>query len=457
MRRAEIERILLDPQALRRFSRNAAGLRSSISASAGSSNPARKVRSAGQTPLFVRASPDVIRANDRANIRRRGIFAGIGQFCPELANQNALQALSTLIEEYQNSPSEAGQYLAQDAINRLTLAGELDRDSRKAVSKAVDVLTSVRLPGQAENQPKDSIFSNLYEHSDFRGRSMFAYLGPDAIYAAVQKSYLELVDLHDRISSLKLNSSLGESRGDVILFQDERFFGRFTALRTNANPTQEVAASYIGDFINDRTSSLMLVRRFGEESTRALGDPITKALIGNIVAGAEGVKELRGDPVFTWDMWPTGGDSHPNDPDKRFIQIKVPVEIEVNNWFNYNAEIWLWFYLYIDGGFLRGYLAYYGAEVEGGIVSGSVLEDIMAALPEKFGEIETTLATFLETINGASRLPILGPFTSVYLLPGDQTQFTGQFMEGNVSDNVTVVLTRRRIVNQLPNSSVILV
>jgi hypothetical protein len=58
-------------------------------------------------------------------------------------------------------------------------------------------------------------------------------------------------------------------------------------------------------------------------------------------------------------MWPTGGDSHPNDPDKRFVQIKIPVVIDVPDWFDYDAEIWLWFYLYIGatplgGGNLRG-------------------------------------------------------------------------------------------------------
>jgi hypothetical protein len=320
----------------------------------------------------------------------------------------------------------------------------LGRDGTNAVAAAIEVLTTVKLPEQRDAQEKDSIFSNLYEHSDFKGRSFFAFLGPNTIYESVEKSYLDIVHLQDRISSLTLNASLGETRGDVILFQDDRFFGRFTGIRTNTTPTQQVSVSYVGDFINDRTSSLLLVRRFDKERLRALGDPVSKVVITNIIAGVKKIKRVRGDPIFTWDMWPTGGDSHPNDPDKRFVQIKIPVEIEVNKWFNYDAEIWLWFYFYISGGYLAGYLAYYGAEVEGGLISGNVLDAIMEELPDKFGVIEATLNSVLSTINGTVHHPsgvIAGPFSSVYLLPGDQTQFSESVMEGNVADNVTMVLT----------------
>jgi hypothetical protein len=198
--------------------------------------------------------------------------------------------------------------------------------------------------------------------------------------------------------------------------------------------------------MNDRTSSVLLARRFSNERVRAIGDPVSKALIANIVADVGKVERLRGDPVFTWDMWPDGGDSHPNDPDKRFVQIKIPVEIDVNNWFNYDAEIWLWFYLYIgqpsrplfgEGGELRGHLAHYGAWVEGGIISDKVLDGIMDALPSQFGAIEMLLNTLVGSVNAAA------PFTNVFLLPGDQSQFVdARYLEGHVDDNVSVVLLK---------------
>jgi hypothetical protein len=460
MDRIDIERILLDhPKAIKRFVANS-GISRQATFDTGASSSTRRVRSAGATTFSAKATAEDIKATDLINIRRRGILSDIGRFVPELSHESPLKALAFLTDGFKKSPSEETQYLIQDAINRLTVVGELDKDTKNAVATAIDVLTTVKLPRQGNVQNKDSIFSNLYEHSDFKGRSFFAFLGPNTIYESVAKSYLDIVHLQDRISSLTLNASLGETRGDVILFQDDGFFGRFTGIRTNPAPTQQVSVSYVGDFINDRTSSLLLVRRFEKEQLRALGDPVSKAIISNIIGGIKKIKRLREDPIFTWDMWPTGGDSHPNDPDKRFVQIKIPVEIEVNNWFNYDAEIWLWFYFYISGGYLAGYLAYYGAEVEGGIISGSVLDGIMEELPNKFGDIETTLNSVLSTINGTGHLTgvIAGPFSSVYLLPGDQTQFSGSVMEGSVADNVTMVLTPRQpLVNAVEIASVGLV
>ena len=142
-------------------------------------------------------------------------------------------------------------------------------------------------------------------------------------------------------------------------------------------------------------------------------------------------------------MWPPGGDDHPNEPDKRFVQIKIPVEAEVDNWWNYDAEIWLWFYLYIGanffgGGNLKGYLAYYGAWVEGGIFTDDVLDGIMNALQKKVGEIDSQLDSLLSQIN------VFAPFTAVYLLPGNQEQFNGTYMEGHVEDNVSMVLVKKQ-------------
>jgi hypothetical protein len=452
---------LLDPEGLKRLADSARAARLGASPVV-QFNPTSKVRNAGPTAFAVRATPEEIRATDRTSVRRRSILADIGKFIPDLENADPRNALAILTEEYQEHPSQDGQFLVQDAINRIAHVGEVDGESKKVVSRAIEILTSVKLPGQGGDGAKDSIWSNLYEHPDSRGRSLFAYLGPDSIYQSIQQSYLQGIGLNDQISSLALNASQDEFRGDVIMFQDDRFFGRFTSIRTTINnPTQPVSVSYVGDSINDQTSSVLLVRRYSDETTRVLGDANAKAVIKSIISGTHGVRELRGDPIFTWDMWPIGGDSHPNDPEKRFIQVKIPVVINVPDWFDYDAEIWLWFYLYISGGYLQGYLAAYGAWVEGGLKSQDVLNGIMDALPDQFGAIETTLNAELSTVNGtsrlASKLAVLGPFSTVYLLPGDQNQFTGMAMEGDVEDNVTVVLVRNQMVNTLSTSTVMLV
>jgi hypothetical protein len=446
MNKSEVERLLLDPEGLKRLADAGSTIRESVGFERADSEPRTAVRSVGRSPYAVRATAEETAATDRRNINRKSILANIGTVLSELAGKAPQAALAHLTEKYREDPSETTEFLVQDAINRLTHVGELDAESVELVHQAIETLTSVKLPSQQDAKYKDSIWSRLYQHSDFKGRSYLAYLGPSSVYSALRKQALQNVDLHDRISSLTLDASAGEERGDCILFEHDRFFGRFASIRTNVNdPTQAVPVTYVGDTMNDRTSSVLLVRRFSNESMMALGNPITKALIGNIIGDVKKIEKLRGDPVFTWDMWPTGGDEHPNDPDKRFIQIKIPVEIDVNNWFNYDAEIWLWFYLYIgdtalyfgDGGALKGYLAHYGAWVESGLISGSVLDGIMDALPGKFGEIDALLDTQLSAVNGNA------PFTDVHLLPGDQTLFDTQpYMEGHVEDNVTVVLLK---------------
>jgi hypothetical protein len=181
----------------------------------------------------------------------------------------------------------------------------------------------------------------------------------------------------------------------------------------------------------------------------ALGDNLTKSVISGIIEGIDGVSMREGrEPIFTWDMWPTGfigDDPHPNDPNKRFVHVKIPVLVNPPDWpWDYHAEILFWFYLYISNEKLRGHLAYYGASVSPGTISDQVLEGIMEKLPEKFGVIDNSLNSKLDSIN------LNAPFRHVYLLPGNQSLFTGNTYEGHVEDNVTVILVPEvKVVNEM--------
>jgi len=61
-------------------------------------------------------------------------------------NESPLKSLAVLTEEFKKFPSEGNHYLIQDAITRITAAGELDAESKKAVAETVNVLTTVKLP-----------------------------------------------------------------------------------------------------------------------------------------------------------------------------------------------------------------------------------------------------------------------------------------------------------------------
>jgi hypothetical protein len=444
MERFEIERMLLDERQAKELSDTARRLKERLDGGSLSTRPRSRIQRVSTSPSSLKATPQQIDANDRTNIQRRSMLADIGKVLPELGELSAQEALEALTRRYSSQPTEPNSYLIQDAINRLTHVGELNEHEKTLVSNAIDALTTVNRPDQPPTADNDSVYSAFYQHSDFKGRSIFAYLGPDSTYASIRKSTLDSVDLNDSISSLRLDATAGEVRGDVLLFQDDRFFGRFTQIRAQGGST--TSATYVGTHINDRTSSILLVHRTAEEVFQPLGNPISTALIRNMVAEIEGIRNLRGDPIFTWDMWPTGGDNHPNDPDKRLVQIKVPIRVDVPNWFDYDAEIWLWIYMYIGYSFpaaqtlapgaLRGYVSHYGAWVEAGVKSEDVLDAVMAGIESMLGDFDALISAQLSIVNNA------GPFSTVYLLPGDQTSFSGAALESHVADNVTVVLTK---------------
>lgn len=389
------------------------------------------------SPYPVPATPAEIAKTDLGTIRRRALVRDIGRAFPDLRDSTPLSALETLVKRLASSPSPTAALLVHDAINRIAVRASADAKDLRAVAKAVKVLSSIEQKNDAAGRVTDSIWANLYRHADFTGTSMFAWLGPFSLYQVYRQSLLESLDLHDRVSSLQVEASAGEARGDVLVFQDDRFFGRFTSIRTNsANPTAPVSVSYIGGYMNDKTSSVMLVRRYADETVASLGSLGVREQIRSLIEDIEDIRNLRGDPILTWDMWPSGGDEHPNDPDKRFIQVKIPVRVDVNNWFDYDAELWLWIYLYLSGGEVAGYVAYYGAWVESGIISGSVLEDVMDGLEDQIGNVNDLIATNLSLVNAGA------PYSSVYLLPGNQETFSGSYLEGHVEDDVSIVLTK---------------
>lgn len=424
MDKQEIEQLLFnDPQKLSEIVERLKEEQPAISRSSAQAIAIRP------SPLQVPATFEEIQNTDLKTIRRRPFIHDISRVFPNLRGLTPRDALSALTKRLTESSSQQAAFLVHDAINRITLSGSTDRDDLTAVSEAIKVLDSVKAV--------DNISSNLYQHAEFGGTSMYAWLGPFAIYQVYRQSFLESIDLHDRISSLRLTASAGETRGDVYVFQHDRFFGRFTGVRTNSgDPTDSVSATYIGGHMNDRTSSVMLVRRYPDETVASLGSLGVRAQIRSIIEDTEDIKYLRSDPILTWDMWPTGGDRHPNDPTKRFIQVKVPVRVDVSTWFDYDAELWLWIYLYLSDGEVAGYVAYYGAWVEGGIISGSVLDGVMDALSDKIGEISTLIATNLSAVN------INAPYSGVYLLPANQDEFSPTHLEAHVEDDVSIVLVK---------------
>jgi len=357
---------------------------------------------------------------------------------PSLDGKDPREALELLVARYRKHPSVRNAALVEGAINRLYAVGAPDKNSGKLIDDAVQTLSQkVSDNSDESSDPKkqftgDDIRCWLYEDRDFGGRILFF----SEFFGVIYKAISDLPSPYrDSFSSIQVGASTTEVGGTVLLFENDRYFGRYA--RFDATPGAIVNTRHVGGFIEDRTSSVLLVRRFDPElPPMPLGNLVSKDEIKDLVKSKSGIRP-RGEPVITWDMWPTGPeqggyDTHPNAPDMAYVALKIPITVDVPNWvFDYDAEIRYWLYLYVDAaGVLQGYVNQYGAWVEGGILTGSVLSELMGRLPPTVDDVNSRLAAALALAN------LAGPFGMLYYLPG---RFDSQ---GSTDDDVTVVLTR---------------
>ena len=128
--------------------------------------------------------------------------------------------------------------------------------------------------------------------------------------------------------------------------------------------------------MHDEASSALLVRQFSIEMpvipVGSLGRPSLRQQIRDALSSISAIR-LRGEPIITWDMWPS---FHPT---RKYIHVRVPIDAILDDWFDYAADILLWIYLYIDRyGRLRGFVDYRDAWVAKGILRGPIKSRILA-------------------------------------------------------------------------------
>lgn len=434
MKKIELEKMLMETEGISKLSERANGIKAKYGTGGLNISSDSKIRFVESQANDHRPTADEILSNDKDNILRDAVLANIENYLPELAGKTPVESLKLLTERCKNNPSVTNQFLVEDAVNRIINNGETDSGAVKMIEGAIKMLSTKTLKkGSKAGDETDSIWSQLYQHSDYRGRSYYVNHSPGFVYRKVRISTLNSASLNDSISSLYVDASASEVGGRVILFQNDRFTGRFASFSTNAsNPTTRVFTPYIGNFMNDRTSSILVVRQYNNElppiSLSSLG---LKEAIESFIDSVPRIS-LRGDPIITWDMWPEGGSDHPNEPTKRYIELKIPVEVDVPGWFDYDAEIRYWVYLYVDSaGTLRGYVDYYGAWVEGGVKHDSILDRIMDALPGTIGTVNAQISNALRVAES------FGPYVRQYFLPGDGSN------SGNSNNDVSLVLVRR--------------
>ena len=387
-------------------------------------------------------TPEVVRDNDRSVISLAPDLLGFEAFVPELRGMKPEARLRVLSERYSHDPTVNNSLLLQQAINRLTTGGPIHEHLRADIDKALKVLHQ-RPPKPGAGTGSDDIFFWAYADADFRGASLLGDLPQGWIY--LRNGFVGSA-MNDAISSLSVTCTSNEVGGNTILFEHAGFVGKYQNYGVRVPPGihgyVEEDVSYVGDDFNDLASSILVVRRFANETAPvSIGGLIKPGDILDIVNQQSGISPA-GDPTITWDLWPTGPTSsrdwHPNDPGKRFIYVIVPITVQTPWPFpDAYAQVRYWIYLYVDStGQLQGHTAYWGYYVSTTcFLTRCITGDIASALAQKIpgttGQVDRLVAQAVALAN------VGAPYRFTYFLPGK-----GQFA-GSTWDDVTVVAVKR--------------
>jgi hypothetical protein len=272
----------------------------------------------------------------------------------------------------------------------------------------------------------------VYQNANYGGLSAYWHHTEGYRYYRVWKRTLSSVHLDNRISSARVYTTAGGPE-TAILFEDAGFKGRFVAI-SGADPCRDVASLGGSLDFDDRTSSVLLVGHsehefmslhLGENGRSDAEDFIDAALDDD--AGVS----RRGPVVFTWEMWPDF------DPTKKFVRIDIPLRVQVPRWWDYDARISYYVYLYIDAQYrLRGCVNWVETWVEGGILSGSINAQLQPDALDSAGDLNGVLTDSLAELD-------FHEWDRYYLMPGSAPDALPQDYAGQAEDDVSIILVQR--------------
>ena len=378
-----------------------------------------------------------------ARARDGGIrWQDVVAFLPEFADASAERFLDEMRDRYRDNPLDENADLLLAALNRIGASERLRHTHARLVEGAKELLQTGE--GLSDPAKADAIWFEVYTDADFGGREWFTSMTPGWAYwrtpdfRNVRSIYAKNVIMQDVVSSIQYGSSPYETGGQVVLFEDVRYDGRYRNFTVPAGKAVDVP--WIDNDFNDTTSSSLIIRRFPNELPPVpLSKIVPKATITSVLDGIPSVS-LDGDPIYTWDMWPNGpksnSDWHPND-DNAFIEIIVPLTIHVPSMKlnflhlpdvpDYRAQAKYWILPFVRDGRLAATVAYYGYWVEGGMFT-----DFIAATLDR--TLRRTVPTAQGRVDAAiGPLSGLGRLNFCYLLPGRNEE------RGHVFDDVTIV------------------
>jgi hypothetical protein len=342
-------------------------------------------------------------------------------------HKTPVEAVKAALQKYRGQPSASTANKLEMAINRISASDEHAPESAALIKEALSALAAKTPKGQ-DGFEGDNVAATVFVNSDFGGASLFCNLPQGGPYTGFED--LSTLNFNDKISSVKLTCSPDEVSGEVFLFENARFDGKYIQLEAAAG--EDTSVSYVGSYINDKASSLLVYRHFPHEFQFAMSDFISESTVKPLIDSQDHLSS-RGEVILTWDMYPDGKDGHPNTPWMTYAYIRIPVTVHPPGWaWDYDAEIRFWIAMWVNAdGTIGAAVEFYGSWVEGGLITGDIQSKLMSGIEGAVPQVSSLISGALQSLN-----MLAAPFSNLYFLPGrDQAK-------GNTDEDLTIVLVQ---------------
>jgi len=245
-----------------------------------------------------------------------------------------------------------------------------------------------------------AVYAEFFKHADFGGSMESFTLNNNWRYWWIKFGST----LGNEISSMRANAYSGYN-GNVYGLTKRNFLGKFAALNMDEGWTSWW--SYVGGDLNDDIESALLINRNKDELVIGLKDQIAATFVSGMDAALAGTQVSRkGDPRIFSLFWPG------HDPTKKFVSIEQDLNVALDWWPDYDAQVRYDIYLYLNGaGNVQGYVAWVYVWVEGGIFTGDIFDSLQPQLVSGASTLTSQLQSQLAALSAFS-------FSRLYLLPG---------------------------------------
>ncbi len=286
-----------------------------------------------------------------------------------------------------------------------------------------------------------SVIASVFTGNNQTGTGQLLGVGTTPRYNRIPSSSMLSMNIHRALSSATVYSS-STADATVILFapmvpflSTPDYTGLFMQLANRRNAGSELDVDRFSDhgFNNLATSALVVAPNRAFEVRLSFRDLFLERWKDVIDAELTSGAKRHGDPLLTWEMWPSGI-SH-LDSNRCYLKVHQRLDIELHCWPDYEASITYHIYLYLDGSnHLRGNVARWAYWIEGGAKADDIEDELRPAVISGMDTLNTELTNQLGDYSSLS-------FSDLYYLPGNQlSRAPTGVMTGFTASDVTIVV-----------------